>query len=579
MSEALAAAPARPVWSTACPDWERRIVARESLIPFSPLFPSEAQRALTVFKSLKIVDLPKIRDAATGEWRYQTFGDACDQWVFDFVAAIFGAYDAQSGVRLISDFLLLISKKNAKSTIAAGIMVTAAIINWRAFQELTILAPTITVAMNSFQPAAGMIRADERLNTLFHIRDHLRLIKNRNTEAELKIIAADTETLGGSKSGFVLVDELWIFGKRHNANAMLKEATGGLSSRPEGFKIALTTHSDEPPAGVMREKLEYARAVRDGEIDDPKFLGVLYEWPEQLRKAQAYLNPKYFYITNPNINRSVQSDWIASELIKEQRGEGEGLQLFLAKHLNVEIEGKLRVDRWAGADNWADCANRSITFEELLRRCEVIVAFTDNGGSDDLFGFTVAGRERDTGKWLFWSRAFALKKVLKVRPGIASKLKDFVKEGSLTLYDRGSEIIAAVIGYLKRISDASLFPEKAGIGVDNGHYGVIVDEFAKAGFEEPLLCGVNPQAWSMNSAIESVDWKLVDREIEHDGSALMAWCVSNAKVEKRKNMQLITKEVSGAAKIDPLIAALGAAKLLEANPVAKRKAKPSLHFI
>lgn len=580
MSQVLAAPPpAQPVWSTACPDWERRIVARESLIPFAPLFPDEAARALAVFKSLKIVDLPKVRDAVTGDWRPPTFGEVCAQWVFDFVAAIFGAYDAATGKRLISEFMLLISKKNTKSTIAAGIMVTAAIINWRSFQELTILAPTINVANNSYGPAAGMIRADPKLATLFHIRDHLRMIVNLKTEAKLQVVAADTDTVGGSKSGFVLVDELWIFGKRHNAKKMLKEATGGLSSRPEGFKIYLTTHSDEAPAGVFREKLEYARAVRDGEIVDNSFLGVLYEWPAAMRKAQAYLKPENWYVTNPNLGRSVHQWWLEAEFAKEQRGEGEGLQLFLAGHANVEIEGALQYDRWAGADNWASCADPSITFESMLQRCEVLVAAVDNGGSDDLVGFTVAGRERETGKWLFWTRGFALKTVLKVRPGIASKLKDFEAEGSMMLCDRGGEIIAAVVGYLKRIDAAKLFPKEAAAGVDNGHYGVIVDEFSAAGFGEPRLVGVNPQSWMMNSAIEAVDWKLVDGDMAHDGSALMAWCVGNAKVEKRKNMKLITKQASGSGKIDPLTSALIAAKLLEANPVAVKPPKPALHFI
>ena len=87
-----------PEWSTACPDWEARIVAGKSLIPFDPLFPDEANAALEIFRKLKIVD-------AAGS---PTMAEACRPWVFDFVAAIFGAYDAETGRQLIRYFTLLI---------------------------------------------------------------------------------------------------------------------------------------------------------------------------------------------------------------------------------------------------------------------------------------------------------------------------------------------------------------------------------------------------------------------------------------------------------------------------------------
>jgi len=550
-----------PDWSTACPDWEKRIVEGRSIIP-APIYQAQADQALAIFKELRVTDLP-------GKPK---FGECSEPWVFDFVSAIFGAYDAETGNQLIREFYLLISKKNTKSTIAAGIMLTAVILCWREEEEHLILAPTKEVADMSFKPAAGMIRADDELMTLFHVQDHVRTITHRVTKSSLKVVAADTDTVSGKKSGRVLVDEHWLFGSRANASSMFMEATGGQVSRNEGWVIYLTTQSDEPPAGVFLDKLNYFRDVRDGKIVDKKSLGVLYEFPAKMVESKAYLDPKNFYITNPNIGRSVNAEWIADNLKKNQAKTDGSFQEFLAKHLNIEIGLNLRSDRWTGADFWESAGDKRLDLQGLIERSEVVVFGIDGGGLDDLLGLCAIGREKKTRRWLHWTHAWAHKIVLERRKEIAPRLLDFQSKGQLTIVNRPGEDVQQVADTISGVRKAGLLPAKNAIGVDAAGIGAIVEALMSPEhkFTEEHIVAVS-QGWRLNGAIKTVERMLAGGEFIHGATDLMNWCVGNARIVQVGNAVTINKQVSGTAKIDPLMATFDAASLMALNPEPSKK--------
>lgn len=541
-------------WSTALPDWERRIVAGESIIPCGPLFPEEAEAALEVFKALRVVDVPGA----------PTVGEIARPWILDFAAAFFGSYDPETGLRHIKSYFLKVPKKNWKSGITSFLMGTLLIRNWRESGEFGIIAPTTEVANNAFGPLKHAIRKSEELSDLLHIQDHIRTITHRTTKATLQVVAAESDTVSGKKFIVTLVEELWQFGKRAKADAMLLEATGGMASRDEGAVIYITTESDEAPAGVYKAKNLYARKVRNGEIVDPSFLPVLYEWPAHMIKSKECLNLEHAAIVNPNLGASVSREWLRAKYAETKAESDTAFQAFVAKHLNVEIGLALMSDRWSGADHWERNGDPLLTLDALLARSEVVTLGIDAGGSDDLMALAVLGRERDTGRWLAWCHCWVKRSVLELRKSEAPRLEGFQADGDLTITEDLTQQITALAALVEKVRASGLMAEK-GIGVDRARIEAILDELNAVGIGDEQVQAV-PQNWTLMGPIIACDRKLTEGALKHADQPIMAWAVGNAKVEVHKNAFTITKQASGTAKIDPLMAMLDAAALMARNP-------------
>ncbi|MDR9873510.1 terminase large subunit, partial [Enterobacter hormaechei subsp. xiangfangensis] len=167
-------------------------------------------------------------------------------------------------------------------------------------------------------------------------------------------------------------------------------------------------------------------------------------------------------MVNPNLGYSVDEQFLYREYNKAKEAGEEDFRGFMSKHANVEIGLALRADRWAGADFWEQQARR-VTFEDILRRSEVVTVGIDGGGLDDLLGLAVIGRDRQTREWLCWCHAWAHTIALERRKSEISKLKDFERAGDLTIVKRVGEDVEQVAEYVSRIYEAELLDK---IGID-----------------------------------------------------------------------------------------------------------------
>ena len=548
-------------WSTCLEDWQSKIVNEESLIPCPPLNKQVADIAVKIFKSLILVDFYK-----------KTLGEVCKQWVFDFVAVIFGAYDPIERERYIKEFFLLIAKKNSKSTIASGIMLTAIILNERHSAQFVIVSPTKETSESSFRPVADMIKADPKLLKMFNVADHGKTITHLGTKATLKVLAFDANTLTGLKATGILVDEIHLLGNKPQADTILREAMGGMLSRPEGFCIYLTTQSSGTPNGIFKQKLEYARAVRDGEVINNQFLPVLYEYPEAMLLDESYLDPKNWYIPNPNYDASLKiKDLVRQyEQIKDIR---ESLQDFLSKHLNVQQTMNLKANNWELFTDLLPRSEIDLSLEELIEQSEVISVGFDGARVYDLAGLTVTGRIKNTTEYLTWSHGWLNRLAIDKNKRSATKLLELEALKEITIVDQEAQQFTEITALIKMIDQSGKLYQ---IGVDAAGLGNFKTDLEEAGVDINKIIPIR-QGIQLQNYITAVEQLLFKGSIKFARQELIRWQASNTRLISKFNAVMISKEDS-TDKIDNIISMLNSIAIMVTNPPSMTTKKANIYF-
>lgn len=542
-----------------CPDWWEKIQNGQTPMASVPLNEAKAAKALAFFNRLRLPDVPG----------NPPLSEACGDWFRDILCAFLASEDPETKRRLVWELLCMVPKKNSKTTYVAALSLTALFMEEAPNRQMLIVAPSQNISERCFEQAQGMIRIDARLDKIFKVQDHLKCITRRKTGTQLDVKTFDTSIVTGEIPVLTIIDELHELGKKAKAAAVMQQIRGGGITMQGGQVLMITTQSDERPAGIWATELAKARNIRDGKGGpNPILLPVLYEFPPDLQRDQDYWRDvRNWAPLLPNLGRSIDPQRLADDYQNNGKATAEAEQIWASQHLNLEIGVGLKGDGWRGADFWMGAVDDTLTLETLLSRSEVVTIGSDGGGLDDLLGLAVIGRDRETRDWLAWCHAFADPKVLERRKEISHLLRSFEDEGSLTI-GTGAERHARFVGLVQQVVASGLLPAKDAAGVDPNNAAAVFEALAEGGVAPEQIKRLL-QGPALAPAMYGLELKLDDGTFWHSGQPMMAWVMGNAKTEPRGNHLMITKQVSGRAKIDPLIALFEAAILMSWNPSSR----------
>jgi phage terminase large subunit-like protein len=209
-------------------------------------------------------------------------------WQEDIVRAIFGD-DGKAKYRTV---FIALGRKQGKTELTAAIMCYLLFSTGKQAQRIFSASGDREHASLIFGAAAAMIRQSEALSAVSKVLDGYRRVEFEPAGSKYQALSSEHSRKYGLRPSVLLLDELWVFPNRDLYNAL----TTAFGATVDPLTIMITTAGWDRTS-VCYEQWMYALGVKDGLIDDPTFLPIIYaadpgdDWTDEAtwRKAMPAL--------------------------------------------------------------------------------------------------------------------------------------------------------------------------------------------------------------------------------------------------------------------------------------------------
>lgn len=261
-----------------------------------------------------------------------------EDWQCFFLSTLFGWVD-EEGFRRYRKGFLIVPRKNAKTTIGAGICLFLLLRDGEPGAEIYSAATTRDQAKIAWGDARAMVERLPAMQAHYGVEPQAHAIYVPATGATFRPLSADAGTLEGLSPSGWLCDELHAHPNREVYD-VLNEATG---ARRQPLGVVISTEGDSD-TGVFADELNYCRQVLSGVHADESLFALNYT----IDTEDDWTLRDSWVKANPNFGVSVSE--VDLEIACRQAKANTARQpSFMAKRLNVRVgasEGYFNMFAW-----------------------------------------------------------------------------------------------------------------------------------------------------------------------------------------------------------------------------------------
>ena len=440
-------------------------------------------------------------------------------WEKVIIQVAYGFKMADTGLRRFNEVILLVARKNGKTTFVAGIE-SAEFFLSRGGVDIICASNTTEQANILFEEINNMREQSPALSKEKRSKKNIFFIYSPKTKNKIKKLSAQSRNKDGYNIEVGCIDEV-----HEMTDSKVYDAIKQSQSTKKEPLIFIITTEGTTVGGFLDNKLDYCRKMLKGEIKDERVLPWFYT---QDSTNEIYENPSSWQKSNPSLGKIKLNSYL-EDLMNKSRHDLSTRVTMLCKDFNIKQNDQgswLTFNELSNADKY--------NIEDL--RDSYAIGGVDLSSTTDLTAAILVIQKKDDSKKYVIPHFFMPSEVIGKRIAEDNVPYDiWVKKGYITLTEGNQNDFTLVTQwFMKMINTYQIRPLWVGYDPWNSQYWV--KEMEEVGFNmEKIRQGV----YTLSEPMKQLEADLKNGLVNYNNNPILKWCLSNtqAKVDLNGNIQ------------------------------------------